>query len=73
MKVRESDYRTSQKYQIEKCRKITMNLVKSRDADILAWLDSQENKQGYLKDLIRADMERSGFRMTEEPEEHEKI
>ena len=27
--------------------------------DILAWLDAQPNKQGYVKRLIRQDMERS--------------
>lgn len=28
------------------------------EADLWEWLDSKENKQGYLKSLIRADMER---------------
>lgn len=27
------------------------------EADLWEWLDSKENKQGYLKSLIRADME----------------
>ena len=53
MNVKEYDYRASQKYQKEKCRKITMQLNKKLDEDILVWLDSQENKQGYLKRLIR--------------------
>lgn len=29
------------------------------EADLWKWLDSKENKQGYLKSLIRADMERA--------------
>lgn len=29
---------------------------KKTDADLIAWLDSIENKQSYLKDLIRANM-----------------
>ena len=29
------------------------------DRDILEWLDSQPNKAGYIKRLIREDMERS--------------
>lgn len=37
-------------------RQIVMKLNKNTDADILDWLDSMENKQGYLKALIRADM-----------------
>lgn len=67
MNVKECDYRASQKYQREKTRSVGMQLNLKYDADILAWLDSQENKQGYLKDLIRADMEKQGFHM---PEEH---
>ena len=58
MNVRESDYRASQKYQREKCRKITVQMNKRIDADILDWLDSLPNKAGYIKDLIRADMEK---------------
>lgn len=61
MKVKECDYRASQKYRMEKCRKITLELNKKIDEDILAWLDSQPNKQGYLKDLIRSDMAYKGF------------
>lgn len=62
MKIRESDYRASQKYQREKCRKITVQMNKRIDADVLDWLDSLPNKAGYIKELIRADMEKNGFR-----------
>lgn len=30
------------------------------DADVIAQLDAQDNKQGYIKRLIRADMAREG-------------
>lgn len=30
------------------------------DRDVLAWLDAQPNKAGYVKALIRADMEARG-------------
>lgn len=63
MKVPEANYRASLKYKAEKCRQIKFELNKRLDEDILVWLDSQENKQGYLKELIRADMERNGFRL----------
>lgn len=63
MNVSESNYRASQKYQKEKCRKISLLLNKKIDKDILVWLDSQENKVGYLKKLIREDMARQGFEM----------
>ncbi len=59
MKIRECDYRASQKYRREKCRKVQIELNKTIDADILEWLDAQPNKQGYLKDLIRADIAKS--------------
>ena len=61
MKVKDYDYRASQKYIREKCRDVTMRLNKKYDEDIIVWLDSQENKQGYLKKLIRADMQAHGF------------
>lgn len=58
MKIPESNYRASQKYKREKCRKITLELNRRIDEDILTWIDSQPNKSGYLKALIRADMEK---------------
>lgn len=60
--------RASEKFVSEKCRKITMTLHKGNDEDILIWLDSQGNKQGYLKKLIREDMARQGFEMPEKKE-----
>jgi hypothetical protein len=45
---------------------------KKYDDDILVWLDSQDNKQGYLKALIRADMARQGFTRKDNEQEGEK-
>ncbi len=70
MNVSESNYRASQKYQKEKCRKITLLLNKKIDEDLLVWLDSQENKSGYLKKLIREDMARQGFEMPRTDKEY---
>lgn len=51
---------TQKKYQDEWSKKNTkgiyIKLCKSTDADILSWLEDQGNKQGYIKELIRADM-----------------
>ena len=33
-----------------------LKLNKEKDSDIISWMDSQNNKQGYLKELIRADI-----------------
>ena len=41
-------------------RKIVFNDVVSEDMEILNFLDSKPNKNQYLKDLIREDMNRSG-------------
>ncbi len=65
MKVSEANYRATQKYLREKTRQIGLQLYKNTDADLIVWLDSQENKQGYLKQLIRADMQAHGFSLPE--------
>lgn len=44
------------KFEKEKCTRVSIKLVNSTDADILAHLAKQPNKQGYIKALIRADM-----------------
>ena len=35
---------------------VTMKLNKNQDADIIEKLNSVDNRQGYIKDLIRADI-----------------
>ena len=39
-------------------RQIICKLNRNTDADILEWLDAQENRQGYIKQLIRDDIAR---------------
>lgn len=46
----------SERYDRENTVRVAIKLNKKTDADILAQLDRQENKQGYIKALIRADM-----------------
>lgn len=43
----------------ENTKQYKLKLNKNTDADLIAWLDSIENKQSYLKDLIRADIEKN--------------
>ncbi|AJC11713.1 hypothetical protein JI75_02525 [Berryella intestinalis] len=57
MAVSEAQKRAAAKYAREKTKTITLRLYPG-DADILEHLGTQENKQGYLKRLIREDMER---------------
>ena len=44
------------KYDRDHTVRISLKLNKGTDADILAWLEQQESKQGYIKSLIRKDM-----------------
>lgn len=51
---------TQRAYQAEWDKKNTkgiyIKLCKSTDADIIRWLSECSNKQGYIKELIRADI-----------------
>lgn len=51
-----SKIKYNQKYVRERCKQVTLMLNKSTDADIIAYLDTKDNKNGYLKDLIRQEM-----------------
>ena len=37
---------------------VTMKLNKNQDAEIIAKLESVDSKQGYIKQLIKADIEK---------------
>lgn len=50
--------RAKRKYDSVHTKMVSMQLNLNTDADILAFLASKDNKQGYLKDLIRADMQK---------------
>lgn len=51
-------YKAQNKYQAEKCKRYYLRLVKTTDADIIAKLDSVPNKMGYIKELIRKDLQK---------------
>lgn len=44
------------RYEKEKTRQFKLKLSKEHDADIIERLESVPNIQGYIKELIRADM-----------------
>lgn len=48
--------KASIKYDKENTIQVRFKLNKKTDADIIEHLQTVENKQGYLKDLIRKDM-----------------
>ena len=58
MPVTEAQKRASQKYDAEHTVQFRMKLNKGTDADILKKLSEVQNKQGYVKELIRADMKK---------------
>ena len=49
------------RYDAQNTKQIVLKLNRRTDADILRKLDEQPNKQGYIKQLIRADIEFSDF------------
>lgn len=56
----EAQKRASAKYDAGNTTRLYIKLNNGTDADILKHLDSMDNKQGYIKDLIRADMKKTG-------------
>lgn len=54
----EAQKRATEKYDKANTKQIMMKLNKGTDADILEKLASVPNVQGYIKELIRADMAR---------------
>lgn len=48
------------RYDRKACVGLYLKLNKTTDADILARLEGVENKQGYVKALIRADIAANG-------------
>lgn len=64
----EAQKRASAKYNKDHTKLFTMRLQLNGDEDIMAYLDALPNKQGRVKELIRADIARanSGKKQFEE-------
>ena len=43
-------------YEKENLRQIRLKINRKTEPDLLAWVEKQENVQGYIKELIRRDM-----------------
>ena len=54
----EASLRARAKYDKRMTKQVILKLNTRTDADILSWLEHKGNKQGYLKRLIREDIER---------------
>lgn len=53
---RRTGYAAQTKYRRENIKRLTLELNKKTDSDILEHLDAQVNKAGYIKSLIRSAM-----------------
>lgn len=49
------------KYAKEKTRRYTIEVIKTSEADIYEKLEKQVSKAGYIKSLIRKDIEQNGI------------
>lgn len=56
----EAQKKAQAKYDAENTVQIKLKLHKRNDADILQKLEEVGNKQGYIKGLIKADIDKSG-------------
>lgn len=54
----EDQTKTQAKYDAENTRQVHLKLNRRTDRDVLEKLDSVPSKQGYIKALIRADLNR---------------
>lgn len=61
MKTSEAQKRAVTKYDAANTVQFKMKLNRGTDADIIERLESVENKQGYIKNLIRMDIEKDGI------------
>lgn len=55
-KTSDAQKRAVAKYDAENTKSFLLKLNKKTDADIIAFLENQPNKMGYIKNLIRDDM-----------------
>ena len=54
-------YKSSNRWQKKNTKLITVRCNVYADKDIIEYMNTKENKNGFLKDLIRTEMEKDGF------------
>lgn len=57
MAVSDAQRKANEKYRRSSVRQVTVRFYPD-DAEVWEWLQSQPNKQGYIRELIRDDMGR---------------
>ena len=53
-------YPSSAKYEREKLLRVMVKFHREREADLVERMEQQDNKAGYLKRLVKEDIERAG-------------
>lgn len=56
-KTSEAQIKASNRYIKENLKEFKLKINKVTEPELLAWVEAQANKQGYIKSLILADME----------------
>lgn len=56
-------------YILSNYRRIALRLHNIHDVEMIKWMESKPNKQGYLKELIQADMDRASRERIKKNEE----
>ena len=56
MAVSEAKYRANHKYDLKTYKRYGF-IVRKDDVEFINWMDSQPNKNGYITNLIREDMQ----------------
>lgn len=60
-KNRETQMKAQADWSKKNTKGIYLKLCKGADADIISWLSECSNKQGYIKELIRADLRKDEY------------
>lgn len=55
MALKEYEKRAKDNY-LAKIKKVQVEFNTEKDQELIEWLETRESKQGYIKELIRADM-----------------
>lgn len=56
-KWKENKIKYKDQYEKDNVVRIQVKLNRNTEADLISFLDTKDNKQGYIKALIKADME----------------
>ena len=55
-KLTEAKREAIKRYDAKNTKQIHLKLNRNTDAELIRWLEDQENVQGYIKSLIKRDM-----------------